>query len=338
MAGFLRKKKQDPAPISSPARAPSSPANTGNASPIFARFATTAAVDSPSQRVVSSPMALATTSRNVHAPRSAAAGGIRGAIQHQEDAKQPRQTAGPFYVQTNTPGSSSSSAASASISNALSYGSPTKNRLSSPPPRTQTLPAPAASAPPPNRRFSLAPADKPLPAINPQANYPDPLGSPPPQSSLPGNRRTSRGGVPSQASVATQNLPNGRAIGAPVQQPHIAKSPSNASPRPAARTPLPGSSQAHSANTISEDPSRYPKEYARQGVRHKLSNASTASGGPSAVPAPASSARQSATGQWGSDGRVPLPAPAAYQVNLSSLFNFSFHIAVRLRMDPAIAS
>jgi hypothetical protein len=25
-------------------------------------------------------------------------------------------------------------------------------------------------------------------------------------------------------------------------------------------------------------------------------------------------------------------------VNLSSLFNFSFHIAVRLRMDPAIAS
>ncbi|KAF7377616.1 hypothetical protein MSAN_00184400 [Mycena sanguinolenta] len=176
------------------------------------------------------------------------------------------------------------------------------NRLSSPPTRTQTLPAQAAAVPPPNRRFSHVPgADKPLPSIDPQQTYPDPLGSPPPQSSLPASRRTSRSGA-SQALAATQNF-NGRVIGVPVQQP---QSSSNAGPRPDARS----SNQTHPANTTSGDPSRYPNEHVRQNLRHRLSNASTAS----AIPGPSSPPRHTAPGQWGPDGRaLPSAAPSAYQ-------------------------
>ncbi|KAJ7233871.1 hypothetical protein B0H12DRAFT_1143444 [Mycena haematopus] len=295
MAGFLRKKKQDPAPVP---HVSASPVDATNASPIFARFATSVAVDSRAQRVVSSPMALASTSRSVQAPRSTNGAGTRAAMQQREDTKQSRQTAGPSYVQANHSSASTSSAASASISTAPSYGSPTKNRLS-PRTRTQTLPAPAeVVAPPnPNRRFSHIPgADKPLPSISPQQTYPDPLGSQPPQSSLPANRRTSRGGPP-QPSAATQN-PNGRVMGVPVQQPRILGSPSNNSPRPGTQTLPAGSSQTHSENTSSGDPSRSPNESARQNLRHKLSNAGTV---------------YTAPGQRGPDGRAPLAAPAAYQ-------------------------
>ncbi|KAJ6551379.1 hypothetical protein B0H19DRAFT_1157416 [Mycena capillaripes] len=311
MAGFLRKKKQDPAPTPSPSRPPSSQANNAQqaASPIFARFAT-AAVEPSAQRVVSSPMLLASDPRRDQAPRMANGGAVRGAFQQREDAKQLRQTSGPSYVQQNPPPSSSSAAASASIAYASSYGSPMQNQAASPRSRSQTLPPAPPPSNPPNRRFSHVPgADKPLPSIHPQdGSSSDPLGSLPPQSSLPANRRASTRGP----SGATQNHPNGRVMAVPVQQPHISsptRPPSNASPRLGAR-PFASSSQTPSAAPnptpgSSQDPSRYPKEHTRQDLRHKLSNASTASGRQPAIPAPASPPRN---GQWAPDGRAPLAA------------------------------
>ncbi|KAK7052252.1 hypothetical protein R3P38DRAFT_2685050 [Favolaschia claudopus] len=291
MAGFLRKKKHDPPPI----RSPSPPLNHGNASPIFARFATTT-VDPPAQRVVSSPMALGSASRNVQPPRGLNAGAGRTAIQQWEDIKQMRQPAGASYVPKTAPSSSSSSSASNSLSSGPSYGSPVQNRISSPPTRIQTLPPPAAVNIPTttqNRRFSqAAAADKPLPAIHPaQDNYSDPLGSPPPQSALPANRRASRGGAPPQV----QNLPNGRVMHDPTQQQRMTRSPSNPTVKPGTRAIVPP------LNNIG-DSSRYPNEFARQDLRAKLPEPNAASG--------ASPPRHVAPAQWAS----PTSARAPYQV------------------------
>ncbi|KAJ7040699.1 hypothetical protein C8F04DRAFT_225173 [Mycena alexandri] len=319
MAGFLRKKKHDSVV---PPPAPVSPVVDAPPTPLFARFATTLA-EPPAQRVVSSPMTLASSPRNDQALRMINGGGaVRGAQQHEDNRT--RYTVQPSYVRGNAPGSSNSTAASASIGNAQSYGSPAKNGVSSPRTRSQTLPPAAAASSPPNRRFSQVPgADKPLPSIHPQDNRPDPLGSLPPQSSLPAGRRASTRGT---HSAATQNLPNGRVMAAPAQQPpHNAhppsRAPSNAgSTQPAARTLPPSSSQTHSArpNPIpgsSQDPSRYPKEYARQDLRHKLSDAGTASGGSSAIPGPASPPRQNSPARWAPEDR----APTSYQVSLVSI-------------------
>ncbi|KAJ7901570.1 hypothetical protein B0H13DRAFT_2514357 [Mycena leptocephala] len=325
MAGFLRKKKQDSVPAPSPIPAPSPPLNYTPHSPIFARFATTA-VDSPALRVVSSPMALASGPRRDQAPNMTN-GAPRGAVQQREDTRQPRQNGGPSYVQASP---SDFTAASASIASAPSYASPSQNRFSSPPSRNQTLPTPV---PPPvnptNRRFShVPPADKPLPSIQPQGNHPDPLGSMPPQSALPAHRRASaRGhGFQPQPSVATQNLPNGRVMGAPAQQPPISST-GYASPRVGTRTLPPSSNQTPSArpdpsSASSHDPSRYPKEYARQDLRHKLSDASSASGLQSAIPAPVAASPPRHNGQWAPDDRAPLAAAASYQVNLFPTFYF----------------
>ncbi|KAJ7176687.1 hypothetical protein C8R46DRAFT_42639 [Mycena filopes] len=308
MAGFLRRKKHDsvvPPPAPSPVvEAPSTP--------LFARFATTV-VDPPPQRVVSSPMSLASSPRKDQAPRMTnGGGGVRGAQQHEDNRT--RYTVQASYVQGNAPTSSNSTAASASIGNAQSYGSLAKNGVSSPRTRTQTLPAPAAASSPPSRRLSHVPgADKPLPSIYPQDQRPDPLGSLPPQSSLPAGRRASTRGTP---SAATQNRPNGRVMAAPAQQPpHNAppptRSPSNAgSPRPAARALPPPSNQTPSVRPnpafgSSQDPSRYPNEYAGQDLRHKLSDAGTASGGSSAIPRPASPPRQNLPAGWANEGRTP---------------------------------
>ncbi|KAJ6504143.1 hypothetical protein C8R47DRAFT_178604 [Mycena vitilis] len=365
MAGFLRRKKQDTAPPPSPIRTPS-PVNA-QPSPIFARFATSVQPDA--QRVVSSPMALTSAPRRDQAPGISNGGAARG---QREDVKQRRQAAGPSYVQTST---QDYSAASASNDYVPSYGPSSKNRLSTPPSQTQTLPpatqptnnrptgagpayvrsnpqypsnSTAASASnaytpsqsrnrmstppsrtqtlpptappsnPPNRRFSQLPGtDKPLPSIIPQDNPSDPLGSRPPQSSLPANRRASTRG----ASGATQNPPNGRAA----QQPHISsptRSPSNATPGVGTRTfvsPSQTPSAApNSALGSSQDPSRYQKEHARQDLRHKLSDASTASGLQPVIAAPASPPRHN--GQWAPDGRAaiaaPAPTPSSYEVNI----------------------
>ncbi|KAJ7705458.1 hypothetical protein B0H17DRAFT_1193136 [Mycena rosella] len=232
MAGFLRKKRQDSVPPPPPVRTPSPPVT-----PLFARFATSAAEAQAAQRVVSSPMALASSPRRDQAPGMTNGWDVRGGAQQQqrEDTKQTRYTVGPSYVQPNHAGPSNSAAASTSNGNS-SYGSPAQKRS-----RTQTLPT--ASAPttstPSSRRFSHVPgADKPLPTIYPQDNHSDPLGSTPPQSALPANRRASARGFPPQTSVAIQNLPNGRVMSVAAQQPHISLA--NGSPaKPLQRNPIP---------------------------------------------------------------------------------------------------
>ncbi|KAJ6598450.1 hypothetical protein DFH09DRAFT_1304234 [Mycena vulgaris] len=326
---FLRKKRQDSAPPPPPVRTPSPPVT-----PLFARFASTTA-QSSAQRVVSSPMTLASTPRRDQVPRMTNGGGVRGGVQQQqwEDAKQPRYTVEPSYVQPNPPGSSTFAAASTSNGNSSSYGSPAQKRRSTPPSRTQTLPATAPASSPPSRRLSQIPgADKPLPMIYPQDNRPDPLGSTPPQSSLPANRRASTRGFPPQTSAAIQNLPNGRVMNVPAQHPHIfapTKPPDSPSPSLGTRTLPPSSSQTPSANPDptsgpSQSPSRYPKEYGRQDLRHKFSDAgSSASAGPPAIPGPASPPRQGTPGRWAPDARGPSAVSASYQVNfISILFSF----------------
>ncbi|KAJ7750406.1 hypothetical protein DFH07DRAFT_922611, partial [Mycena maculata] len=316
MAGFLRKKKPE-----SVVRTPSPPVNNAPP-PLFARFAASS-VDPPAQRVVSSPMALASAPRRDQAPRMNNGAGVRGGgqQQQQDEAKRTRYNVQSSYVQQNQAGPSNPSPPSASNGNSNSYGSPAQKRRSTPPTRTQTLPATDTTSPPPNRRFSHVPGtDKPLPTIRPQDNYPDPLGSTPPQSSIPANRRTSTRGLPPQTSAATQNLHNGRVMNAPAQQPHISPlnpSLSNASPSSGARPSPPSSGQTPSTkpNTIygsSQSPSRYPKEHPQQDLRHKLSDVGSASGGPPAIPVPTSPPRQSTPGKRVPDGRAPN-APSSYQ-------------------------
>ncbi|KAJ7100663.1 hypothetical protein B0H15DRAFT_457916 [Mycena belliarum] len=315
MAGFLRKKRQE-TPPPPPARAPSPPVT-----PLFSRFATSATADPSPQRVVSSPMTLASATRRDQAPRMVSGGGARGAVQHREDAKQPRYAAEPPYVQANIPGPSTSATASSSNANSYSYASPAQKRQSNPAGRTPTLP-PAASSIPPSRRFSHAPgAEKPLPSISGQDNYPDPLGSNPPQSVLPANRRASARGMPPQASAAIQNFSSRRVMTAPIQQPHIsaaAWSPNSPGPNLGTHTLPPAPSQTPSAApdpTFApfQNPSRYPKEYDRQDPRHKLSDADAASGGPPAISGPASPPRQGAPGRRAPDGRAPPATSASYQ-------------------------
>ncbi|KAJ7088629.1 hypothetical protein C8R44DRAFT_892694 [Mycena epipterygia] len=336
MAGFLRKKRQDSAPPPSAIRSASPPVNNAPP-PLFARFATSTA-ETPSQRVVSSPMTLASGPRREQTPRMSTGGGVRGGVQQQrEDAKQTRYTVEPSYVQANRPDPSSSAAASASNGHAHSYGSP-------PPARTQTLPATTTTPNP--RRFSHVPgADKPLPTIYPQDNHPDPLRSIPPQSSLPANRRASTRGFPPQSSTAIQNPSNGRVMAVPAQPPHTSFSTrpaGNASPRLGTRTLAPSSSQTPAKPTSGsfQNPSRYPKEYGGQDdPRHKLSDADTASGsgGSPAIPVPASRPGQNAPGQWAPDARAPFGVSASYQVNIFLSFSL-LYLAERLCLDPVIAS
>ncbi|KAJ7182725.1 hypothetical protein C8R43DRAFT_11617 [Mycena crocata] len=339
MAGFLRKKKQDSVPTQAAIHTPSSPVNDPPATPLFARFASSM-VDAPAQRVVSSPMALASGPRRDQAPRMTNGGGVKGAHQRQ-DAKQTRNAVEPSYVQGNPAGPSNPAASSASSGNAYAYSSPAQKRLSSAPIRNQTLPAPATTPNVANRRLSQIPgADKPLPAINPSDNLPDPLGSTPPQSTLPANRRASARGMPPQTSVATQNLPNGYVMAAPGQQPHISpptKSLSNASHSLGTRTLPPPSGQARPKPTAGSSPIHYTKEHGRQDLRHKLSDAGTASGASPAITVPASPPRQGATpGQWGPDIR-DTTASSSYQVTYFPAPFSSFHFRP-LCMDPVIAS
>ncbi|KAJ7472341.1 hypothetical protein B0H11DRAFT_1351821 [Mycena galericulata] len=340
MAGFLRKKKPDSAP---PPAVQASPPVNNVPSPLFARFATTAA-EHPAQRVVSSPMALASAPRRDQPPRMNNGAGLRGEVQQlqqREDAKETRYNVEQSYVQPNQAGPSNHAASSASNGNPNSYGSPAPKRRSSPRIHTQTLP-PTAS-PPPNRRISYVPgADKPLPTIHPQDNYPDPLGSTPPQSSLPANRRASTRGLPPQTSAATQNLFNGRVMNVPTQQPHISpptRSLSNASPSLGTRAGQTPSARPNATPGPSQSSSRYPKEHPRQDLRHKLSDAGVASGGPPAIPVPSSPPRQSPPEQWGPNGPAPVAASAYDQVNISlSMFPFPLPPCGHLCVNTVMAS
>ncbi|KAJ6611183.1 hypothetical protein B0H10DRAFT_2057288 [Mycena sp. CBHHK59/15] len=319
MAGFLRRKKQDSVPPPSAVRTPSPPVNNAPP-PLFARFATTR--PPVSQRVVSSPMALVSAPRRDQAPKMTNGGGPRDGVQQQqrEDAKQTRYT--PAYAQGNPSDPSNSAPASASNGNEHAYGTPAQNRNSTPPTRTQPLPA--TNPPPSPRRLSRVPAaDKPLPTIQPQDYNRDPLGSTPPQSSLPANRRASTRGLPPQTSAAPQNRVHERVMGVPAQQPPFSPDPSPRKPTRAVSSASPGlstrppppSNQPPSARPNAppgspQNPPRYPKEHPRQDLRHKLSDAGT---GPPAIPVPTSVPRQGAPGQWVPDGGVPPAASTSYQ-------------------------
>ncbi|KAJ7604647.1 hypothetical protein FB45DRAFT_564386 [Roridomyces roridus] len=313
MAGFLRKKTAPP-PAPSPPQQPVT--NGAPATPLFARFATSSDETSP-QRIVSSPMALATRKEQ---PPGISNAGIRG-------AQAARQNVVPSYPQNQ--------AGPASNGKSNSYASPVQKRRASPPARTQTLPPTASVQPPQNRRFSHVPGiDKPLPTILPDDNYsPDPLGTTPPQSSLPANRRASSRGYP---PAAIQNFSNGRVMNTPAQSP-----PSSPPTRPFsdANTRLgtrPLAQAPPNPNSASlQSSSRYPKEFQRQDLRHKLSDASVASGRPPAIPVPSSPPRQAPPVQWDPEPRAPA-GPSFDQVNIHSFF--LYWGGARICMDPVIAS
>ncbi|KAJ7267410.1 hypothetical protein C8J57DRAFT_1469634, partial [Mycena rebaudengoi] len=323
MAGFLRKKKQDSVPA--PA-APSPPVNTPT-SPLYARFATTQAPFA-SQRVVSSPMALSGSPRREQVPKMTN-GGPRGGVQQQppqrEDAKQTQYPVEPSYVQTNPSDSSNFAGASSSNGKPNAYGmsSNAQKRHSSPATRPQVLPDIPSPSP---RRLSRVPlVDKPLPSIYPEDGHLDPLGSQPPQSSLPANRRISTRGFPPQTSAANQNRVNERVMAPPAQQPQFSaeasprqptRSLSTSSPRLSTR-PLQSDQtpfvNPNAASGSSPNLARHPNEYGRQDLRHKLSDAGTASGRSPVIPEPASPPRQSAPGRWVPEDAAFAAASASYQ-------------------------